>query len=418
MRRLLLVLIHIAVLAVALLAACAPVRSTTARDPSPQPQAPPALPMTLTIWHSWSGARLDALNTLARSYEQANPDTRIRLESQPVTDIIGVYSRSVADGAAPQVLMTLGRYVGDLAERQAIAPLNDVLPEEALRPLAPAALDSARVGDQLYAAPLAYEGLVLFYDRRRTAAPPATIEQAIALNAPLRNEPPETRPWSLGYYLSLETTLPYLYGVGGAVLDEQGQPVFADAGREATLRWLEWLKSLQSNPDVIASYDYSVVDAAIQEGRVWSAIDWSYRRGAYAQIWGADAVGIAPLPALAAEAPPRSLIVADVLYLNPVASAEQRAAAQAFARYMIAASSQEVLLTRGGLLPAHSEVPLPDDLAEVRAALNEAQGLSGALTAPGVWRPLNDMFRSVISNAAPISEAVDAAGASLRRSSP
>jgi ABC-type glycerol-3-phosphate transport system substrate-binding protein len=415
MRRLLPLLRSLILLAVLVLAACATNGTSTQGESSPSPAPPPPAPVTLTVWHSWSGARLDALNSLARSFEQANPDTRIRLESQPITDIVGNYSRSVADGAAPQLLVALGRYVGDLAERQAIAPLDESSLEDALSQLAPAALASGRVGDQLYGLPVAYDGLVLFYDRRRVGEAPATFEDVVALNGALRDETPETRPWSLGYYLSLETTLPYLSASGGTLLDDDGRPSFAGQSRDATQRWLEWLKSLQADPDVIASYDYSVVDAAIQEGRVWSAIDWSHRRTAYAQIWGADAVGIAPLPTLDADSTPRALILPELLCVNPVAPAEQRAAAESFARYLIDGPAQETLWSRGGMLPAHQSVALSDDAAPLRLALSQTEALPGGVTATAIWRPLNDMFRSVVSNAVPIPEAVDAAGATLQR---
>ncbi|HEX6290413.1 MAG TPA: extracellular solute-binding protein [Herpetosiphonaceae bacterium] len=419
MRRLTLLLRCVFLAALCLLPACA---ATTAQrqpvaSPDPAVQQPTSV-VRLTLWHSWSGAKLDALNNLARSYEQAHPDVRISLQAQPATDIIRAYSLSVADGSAPQIVLLMGRYVGELAERQYIAPLDDALSADALGDLLPQALDGTRFDDQLYGLPISFDTLALFYDRRQTDAPPTTFEQVLDLNASRRDQPAEQRPLSLGYYLSLETTLPYLNVFGGALLDDQRQPAFASQSREATLRWLEWLKSLQANEQVIASPDFSAVDAVMQQGRVLSAIDWLRRRSNYAQVWGADSVGIAPLPGLTPEAAPKALVLSEALCINTVISAEQRAAAQDFLRYMVERSSQEILWSRGQVLPVHRQVAVDDAMQPVMAAAGEAQPLMSDITAANLWRPLNDMLRSVMSNAATPGEAIATAGAALQKPTP
>jgi maltose-binding protein MalE len=371
----------------------------------------------LTLWHSWSGAQLEALNSVARSYEQAHPDVRISLQPQPKADIIRNYGMSVADGSAPQLLLTLGRYIGELAERQHVAPLNDLLPAETLSDLIPQAAESASAAGQLYGIPIAFDTQVLFYDRRRVATPPTTLDEAIALNEAQRAEPLETRPWSLGYHLSLETTLPYLSAFGGVVLDQQ-QPVFATQSREATLRWLEWLRSLQVNENVIASPDFSAVDAAIQQNRVLSVIDWSHRRANYERLWGADAVGVAPMPAVQPDVAPQPLILPDVICVNTVISPEQRSAALDFIRYLIAQPAQETLWSRGQLLPVHRAAKLAAEAQPFREIALGSQPLRSEVAATAVWRPLNDVLRSVLFNTATPAEALDSASAALQKQQP
>lgn len=419
MSRLNLLLRCIFLAALCLLPACAATTNEPRTSPSPGAvvQPPPGI-VRLTLWHSWSGAKLDALNNLARSYEQSHPDVRISLESKPASDMLRTYGLSVADGSAPQILLMLGRYVGELAERQYIAPLDDVFSAEDLAELLPQAVDSARFNDQLYAVPITFDTLTLFYDRRQISAPPETFDQVLELNAAQRSQPIEQRPLSLGYYLSLETTLPYLDAFGGAVFNQAGDPVFASQGREATLRWLDWLKSLQLSQDTIVSSDFSAVDAAIQQGRVLSAIDWARRRPAYAQVWGSDGVGIAGLPRLNAEAAPRPLVLSEVLCINTVVSVEQRTVAQDFLRYMIAKSSQETLWTRGQMLPVHQQVAVAEELQPVLASASGAQPFTSKLAAATVWRPLNDMLRGVVANTVSANEAIDSAGAALQTPTP
>lgn len=419
MSRLNLLLRCIFLAALCLLPACAATTAEPRTSPSPAVvvQQPPGM-VNLTLWHSWSGAKLDALNNLARSYEQDHPDVRISLESRPASDMLRTYSLSVADGSAPQILLLLGRYVGELAERQYIAPLDEALSADDLSQLLPQAVDGARVNGQLYAVPITFDTLTLFYDRRQISAPPETFNQVLDLNAAQRDQPAEQRPLSLGYYLSLETTLPYLDAFGGTLFNQQGAPIFAGQSREATIRWLDWLKGLQTNQDTIVSPDFSAVDAAVQQGRVLSAIDWTRRRATYAQIWGPDGVGIAPLPQLDAESAPRPLVLSEVLAINTVVSPQQRAVAQDFLRYMAEQSSQETLWSRGQMLPVHRQVTVAKEMQPVLAAAAGAQPFTSQLAATTVWRPLNDMLRNVITNATSTDEAINTAGTALQSPTP
>lgn len=418
MRRLKLVVRCIVLATLGVLPACSlsPSDPQTAASPAPGVSRSVS-PVSLTLWHSWSGVQLEALNSVARAYEQANPDVRISLQSRPRVDIIRSYGLSVADGSAPQLLLVLGRYTGELAERQHVAALDNLLDDAALRDMLPQATDSGRVAGQLYGIPIAFDTQVLFYDRRRVAAPPTTLDEVRALNTAQRAEPPESRPWSLAYHLSLETTLPYLGAFGGAVLDQQRQPIFASQGRAATLDWLDWLRSLQADEHVLASPDFSAVDAAVQQNRVLSVIDWSHRRASYERLWQGQ-VGVAPLPVLSADSPPQPLIMPELISINTVISPEQRGAALNFMRFLIARPAQETLWTRGRLLPSNQSVELPIEAQPFREAALQSQPLPSEVTATTVWRPFNDMLRSVLFNTATTTEALDAARVSLERQQP
>jgi arabinogalactan oligomer/maltooligosaccharide transport system substrate-binding protein len=405
--------VTITLLVIGLLTACTRASSSTSNPQLSDSSARRSESMTLTLWHSWSGAKLDALNRVARDYEQAHPSVRIRLQSQPASEIMRLYSTNVADGSAPQLLLLPGRYIGELAERQYIMPLDQQA--LSLNRLLPAAVESVQIDQQTFAAPLTFDTVVLFYDRRYMPAPPNTFDELLVANQTQRYISDNQPVSNLGYYLSLEQTLPYLSAFGGRLIDANGTPTFATADRNATIEWLTWLQSLQTNPQVLASPDYSTVNAAIQGGRVLAVIDWAYRRTEYAQMWGAEAVGIAPLPALGTEAQPRTVLLPEVICINMVTSPAQRTAAQAFLRYLIGHDAQTTFMeqSRGYLLPVRTDVTIDDGMAPIQAAVQQAQPLSGQITKANMWRPLNEMLRSVLLNAAPVPDAVDAAGTAV-----
>lgn len=392
-----------------LLAACASATTPTTTPSSPNPAQPPAPQITtLTVWHSWSGAQADALNVMARQYEQANPTVRIRLEVQPAATLLRTFSARVDDASAPQVVITPGRYLGQLTQRQFLMPLDQGA--FALKDLLPAAVDNGRVGGQLFGVPLAWDALVLFYDRRALPNAPTSFEALLAAKPTIPVS--DTAHWNAGYYLSLDRTLPYASVWNGTLLDNNGQPTFATSSRDATIGWLRWLRSLYTNPAILATPDFSALDQRLQEGRVLSMIDWAHKRPDYEQLWqGANTVGIAPLPTLQGK-PPRPLVQAEVGTINAVTSDAQRHAAIAFLRYATDAPAQTLLAkqSHGAVLPVHTGVQVDNSSAAVRVALGQAQSFTSALNA--AWQPLDAMVNSVV-NGGDAAAAVDKASTQI-----
>jgi arabinogalactan oligomer/maltooligosaccharide transport system substrate-binding protein len=366
------------------------------------------------MWHSWSGRSAQVLDLLARRYEQGHPNVRITLQMRPATSLIRDYSTSVADGSAPHIVLVLSRYVGDLADRRFVLPLDEQIAPENMADLLPGALDGARVAGRLHGVPLSYESLVLLYDRRKVVEPPATVEQLLVQSQPAGETPvPEDR--GLAYYLSATSALPYLWAFDGGIFDEKGNVLIDGEKRAGTLRWLEWLQAMRADPRSFTTEDFGAVDAMIQSGRVAAAVDWSHRIPAYEQIWGRESVGLAPLPRSDGQAPPpTTLILSDVACLNTVTTAEQRAAAADFLLYLTSAPAQELLAARSGQVPANVRAHVEGTIASIAAASANGVAFPNRAADARAWPFLEEMVRSVLSSSATPVEALDAAATALR----
>ncbi len=393
-------------------AAPAPAPSVTA-EPAQVPV--PAAPLNLTMWHSWNGRSAQALYLLARRYEQGHPNVRITLEARPASSLVRDYSASVADGGAPQIVLVLSRYLGDLADGRFVLPLDEQIAPEALADLLPAAVDGARVTGRLHGVPLSYESLVLFYDRRRVQEAPATVEQLLAPITP-GSAPAGSETWGLAYYLSAASAMPYLSTFGGGIFDADGDVMIDGDGRDGTLRWLEWLQAMRADPRSFTTEDFGAVDAMIQSSRVAAAVDWSHRLAAYEQIWGQDAVGVAPLPRTDGEAPPpATFVLADVACINSVTTAQQRAAATDFLLYLASAAAQELLAARGGQVPVNVRARIDDSATAAIAAASTGGGAFPNRAMDGrSWPFLEEMVRSVLVGSATPTEALETATTALR----
>lgn len=308
------------------------------------------------------------------------------------------------------MVMVLSRYLGDLAARGHVAPLSD--DTTTLDDLLPGAVQGAQISGQLYGLPLSYDSLMLFYDRRKLNTPPATIQP---LNvAPTATVPDDNQTWGLGYYLSAAVALPYLPVFDGKIYDNK-RVVLNESGRAGTLRWLDWLQTMRSDPQVLATDDYSNVDAMVQSNRVPAVVDWAHRLQAYTQLWGADVVGLAPLPPPFDNAPaPKTFVLSDVICLNTVTTSEQRAAALDFMSFLISTSAQETLWSRGGQFPVNRKAHVEGIAQAAMTASEGGVAFPNTMSDEVAWPLLDEMVRSVLAGSATPAEAIQSADTGLR----
>ena len=407
----------LALLLVWVLVACTSTGQTLPTpEPSPSPEAAGASPaLVLTFWHSWNGRPAQVLGVLARRYEREHPGVRIRLEERPAVTLVRDYSEAVADGGAPQMLLVLSRYLGELAENRYVLPLNEQRIDEAVAEIPPGVVDGARIAGRLHSIPLTYDSLVLFYDRRQVAAPPATlVDLGSATSAPATETP--DRSWGLAYYLSAATTLPYIEAFGGAVWGADGNVVLdTEERRPGTLSWLEWLKRLRADTGAQAIDDFGLVHAAIQANRAAATVDWLHRLPDYQRVWGTDAVGVAALPRPEGDVGvPRTFVLSDLVCINTVTTAQQRDAAIDFALYLASEPAQQLLWTRAMRFPANGGAAVDGAAKDALAASSGAVPFPNTMREARAWPLLDEMVRSVLAGSATPSEALDAAATGLR----
>ena len=358
--------------------------------------------VTLVLWHGWSNVARQTLGRLVEQFNRQHPDGQIVLQPVPLATFDGDLGSALAAGSGPHIVLMPSTWVGSLAEKDALLPLDDLLPAPEQRAIVPAALGGARArgadGKQrLYALPISVDTLALYYDKRNFLTPPADTA-ALLQNAHGLGAPDATPPrWGLALNLSVENTIGYLYAAGGQIFDDNGNVVLGSTGRAGAEQWLSWLTQLKDDKQLLARADSSIeVDRELKDGHVLMTFDWAHQLGFYRSLWGEN-LGVAPLPTLSAtKQPPAPYVRGDVLAINSRASPAERAAALAFLRFMAGTGAQRALLL-SDLQPA---------LADLRLDGNELDG--GQLMAA-------QAFRAQAARGRPMPNAPAAAREALRR---
>ncbi len=410
------------------LAACA------GGSPGPTPTSAPAASTgrsVLLLWHAWPAPESRALASIVERFNRTTPGVQVVLQSRPVARISADLADAVIEGGGPHLALVPSHTLGALVESGALLPADDLLPAEQLARLLPTAVGAGLVvtpeGTTLYGLPVAFDTLALYYNRANfTGDPPADTEAMLRVARAIANPEGDPPVWGLAYNLSLDRTIGYMYAFGGTVFDDEGRVTLGVEGRAGAEAWLSWLVGLREDPRILASLDGVVVDNALNTQQALMTIDWAHAAPAYSAIWPTT-LGVAPLPRLTAgDAPPRPYVQSEALVLNArLGGGAERAAAAAFARYIVGEGAQRELL-RVGRQPVLMSLDLNADDPAVPPALREAAIAFRAQAEAGqpmpnsreanevVWGVLADMHSSALRRLLPPAQAVEAADAALR----
>ena len=382
-------------------------------------------PLTLYLWHAWPHPEQRTLTILVDQFNQANPTMRIVVQSRPVATLLSDLQTAVNEGRGPHLVLLQSHVLGALVDQGLLLKLNAFISPSELEHLLPVTVGTAQVSvgpsAGLYALPISFDTLALFYNRANWLRPPTDTETWLDGARTLTDAQSTPPTWGLAYHLSLDKTIGYLYAFGGQIFNEQGELVLGTSGRAGTLRWLEWLVSLKQDPRLLASLDPMAVDNALLTQQALMTIDWAHALPTYRQLWGEN-LGVAVLPRMAVdETAPQPYVQSDLIALSVLVSdPEEQQAALAFTRFMISTSAQRALLV-AGRQPTLADLELTSDNPDDAIALvlrQQAQsgqpmpnsGLASSL----VWAVLDDMRFNVLRGLAEPEQAIDNAELALR----
>lgn len=248
------------------------------------PAAPAGDANKLVIWHDKEDAVIQALSDYLA---QAVPDLEIVFEKKTsLTDSLKLVGNDPT--AAPDLFIFAHDKIGVFAEMGILAPMADLLPENALADYLPMTLSAATYKDTLYQLPLYFETLLFMYNRRymQDDEVPATTGELLDYMGRNtgRGRYGFVEQHSTAYYSAA-----WIHGFGGSIIDESGTP-FPDgqAVRDALAYHLQFVSLMPGETE------YSTVNTLFLEGKADATIGGPWMVPS-ARDAGID-LGIAPMP--------------------------------------------------------------------------------------------------------------------------
>jgi arabinogalactan oligomer/maltooligosaccharide transport system substrate-binding protein len=347
---------------------------------------PGTIAQTITIWHSWSPGELQILDFVLKNFQGFYPDTAFDLLYVPQDELYDRYEMAVYRGVGPSLLFGPAEWGARLYQKGLVADLSQDADPRFLAEINTAALGAARYRNALTGLPLSIRGGVLLYRNKALLPnPPASWEELgrMAQGA--------TRGGKVGAYLerSFLYSAAHLYGLGGRLMDEAGNPAFN------TPQGVEWLHLLAAFEQAGAAEFNADRDLDLfKEGRVGLIIDGSWNLEELVEALGEENLAIDPWPA-AGTGRLSGFVQADNIFLNANLSGEARYAALLFAGFMLAREVQATL-ARGGHIPSVVDIEVQDPfMRQIMVVFEGGTPYPADPVLDLYWDPLETALRAV-----------------------
>jgi len=418
-------LLAVLLVGILILAACAP------QEPAPAPEAAPteapapaeeaapieetapaeepeALPETglsgnVVLWHSWKESEIPALNEVIASFQEQYPDVTFEVLYTPHEDLRGKFETAAATGGGPTVLIGSADWGPAFYDAQLVEDVSERAGEEFLSGINEAALDAVRYNDALIGLPHTIKGVLMFRNTSIIPEAPATFDDLLAA----AQEATEGDVFGASLERGLFFSAGHLTGLGGQLLDENGDPAF---NTEEGVEWVNLLDSFsEAGP---AEYDTDNDINLFRAGRAGIVIDGSWNMTAFAEAIGAENLAIDPWPAHG-DGKLSGYVQTEDLFLSANAG-DDADAGWAFMEHFMSSEAQEILAGVGHI-PAITAVEVTDPMMQQAVSVFETGVAFPVIPEMNAyWAPMQTALLSVFDEGADPAEALTQAEESIR----
>ncbi len=379
---------------------------TLAPSETPLPPPTPALTptpftwrATLVLWLDWDDQQLAFLEQVMRTFQGAYPEVYFDVRRIPSEVLQDTYTQETYNGGGPTLLFAPAEWGRAWADEQLVADLAGFAAPDLLATLSPPGVESAAYQGKLINLPYALRGMVLYRNQSIIPQAAANFDEFLTLAQTATHGGVVGADLERGIYYSAA----HLYGLGGTLMDEQGNPAF---NTEAGLEWLSLLKDFERAGAAELSTERDV--RLFKEGKVGWITEGSWKRQELADAIGPANLAIDPWPAVNGGSL-SGFVWADSLYLNPNSTREEQAAAFQFISYLLSAEVQSRLAEVGFIPAAQTARPRDVQVQQLIAALKGGVPYPLHPDAPVYWDPLATALYAVFKeNAAPAAALLQA----------
>ncbi len=347
----------------------------------------PACPSgTITLWHAWKESEQPGLTAVIEGFQAMCPDVQFDVLYVPDTDLRGKYETAAATGGGPTVLIGFADWGPALYDAELVADVSDLVTEQFLRTINPAALGAVTYRDALIGLPQTIKGVVMFRNPSIIADAPATYDDLVTAAQAATAGDIVGADLEYGFFFSAA----HLNSVGGLLMDETGNPLFNDE------QGVEWVNLLNSFKDAGPTEYYTDNDVNLfKAGQTGIIIDGTWNLTGIVDAVGAENVVIDPWPT-----PLSGYVQTENIYLNANAEGDDKDAGWAFIEYFMSPEAQ-ALLTEVGHIPAISGVEVDDPhMAQAVAAFADGVAFPVIPEMGAYWGPMDTALKSVFDEGA------------------
>jgi maltose-binding protein MalE len=369
------------------------------------PTATSALPRgTLTLWHSWDESQVPALVAILTAFRKLYPDIQFDVLYVPLEVLRDRMESDTRDGTGPTLLIGPAEWGPVLFDGGAIADLSPLAGNTFLDTINAPALGSGRYKDALISLPYNMYGVVLYRNLNIMPQGANTFQDLVNLAQSSRQGDIQGAILERGFLYSGA----HLLGLGGQLMDANGDPAFDDA---KGLAWIDLLRAFQQAGPVTFNDDQDL--DFFRQDKAGIIIDGTWNRVTISDTLGLENVAVDPWPAYG-DGHLSGFVQANSIFLSSKAEGDVRLAAWEFMKYFLSARAQQTLATIGQI-PVLKSVPVDDPI--IAQAM---KAMAGGTTYPvrpemtAYTAPLDGAIKAIFSDGVAPADALQNATNAVR----
>jgi maltose-binding protein MalE len=375
------------------------VETPTAKEVTPTATEKPGLKGAVSLWHSWDDTEIQALMEVIKMFREIHPEVQFDVLYVPFDELKTKYESAVALGRGPSLLIGPSEWGSSLFDLRLIQDVSGLLHPGLLDSLNSAADDEVRYQDATIGLPFALNGVLLFRNKSIIGEAQSTFHDLVAASQVV------TQGGYVGAYLDrgIFFSGAHLNGIGGHLMDENGNPAFDN---EKGIEWLDLLKSFENAGPVEFNGNQDV--EFFQEGKVGFVIDGSWNTTAFSNSIGSENLAIDPWPAYE-QGHLSGYVQTENVYLNANIPESDVIPILTFMMYFLRIETQSIL-AEAGFIPSVSDTRVSNPLIQQEMdAFNRGTAYPVSPEAQVYWDPIEAAMISVFENEADPAEALQRA---------
>jgi len=369
-------------------------------------------PITITIWHSWSGSELDVLNDAVSKYTAAHPKVTIDQLQVPFDQLKNKFQTASAGGGGPDILVGPADWIGDFTKANLIAPIDSYVDSGFLSKYVKGAVDQVTLNGKMMAMPESTECVAMVYNKDLVKDLPKDTDSMITLADSLQTGDTYGLVYNTGFYF----TAGYFSAAGVNLFDASNNAIVnqGDGGVKA----LNFLKKLADDPKIIAANDYGKADSMFKEGKAAIIINGPWAVGDYVKALGTDKVGVAPMPSFSVTGNPFAPFVnTKDFMINANSDDAHKKAAMDFVKFLVGKDMEQEFFEKAKHIPSNIDVDTSSDPV-INGFLEQMKtGVPMPIVSEmgAVWDPMQTAIDSVLAGKATPEDAVNTAEDSITK---
>jgi maltose-binding protein MalE len=356
----------------------------------------------VSIWHSFEEKEMESFSSVIAVFQEQHPEVEFDILFVPRYDIFNKYESSSRNGGGACVLIGSYDWGPPLFDSNLIQDISGFASEEFLSTINPVALGSVQYSDALVGLPLNATGIVPFRNKGIIPVAPATFDELTAFAQEA------TSGDLVGAYLDygLFFSGAHLEGVGGQLMDADGNPSFND---DNGIEWIKLIQRFEEAGPVENNSDNDInLFAQEQAGMIVAGL---WNAPTLAEAIGSENLAIDPWPI-----PMSGYVQMENLYLNSNSTNNELETCWNFMEFLLSQEAQKIFAepSMAGFIPSIQGINLSDPLqAQVMKTFNAGVSFPIRPEMNVYWDPVNNALLSVIEQGADPADALQIAHESI-----